>query len=140
MRSGIYYLSFFFSGDNVEITSVNRPEGRVFDWLYEPMCIMKEQIRSLNLNETEEQYFLKFCLYNGDTARIESWQNGGIPPEDPIKRAQLEGINRRLQGICLTLSRLPTSRRRFFEVVKAIEDEGKKNFGDLGSKHDTEAA
>ncbi|KAK3223199.1 hypothetical protein Dsin_010224 [Dipteronia sinensis] len=137
IRSGSRGFSF---RDNVEITSVNRPEGRVFDWLYEPMCIMKEQIRSLNLNETEEQYFLKLCLYNGDTTRIESWQNGGIPPEDPIKRAQLEGINRRLQGICLTLSRLPTSRRRFFEVVKAIEDEGKKNFGDLGSKHDTEAA
>ncbi|KAI9165713.1 hypothetical protein LWI28_019282 [Acer negundo] len=126
--------------DNVEITSANRPEGRVFDWLYEPMCIMKEQIRSLNLNETEERYFLKLCLYNGDTTRIDSWQNGGIPPEDPIKRAQLEGISRRLQGICLTLSRLPTSRRRFFEVVKAIEDEGNKNFGDLGSRHDTEAA
>ncbi|TXG59528.1 hypothetical protein EZV62_014101 [Acer yangbiense] len=126
--------------DNVEITSANRPEGRVFDWLYEPMCIMKEQIKSLNLNEAEEWYFLKLCLYNGDTTRIDSWQNGGIPPEDPIKRAQLEGISRRLQGICLTLSRLPTSRRRFFEVVKAIEDEGNKNFGDLGSRHDTEAA
>ncbi|KAL5752820.1 hypothetical protein ACOSP7_023010 [Xanthoceras sorbifolium] len=132
--------SGFIMRDNIEITNMNRPEGRIFDWLFEPMCIMKEQIRSLNLNETEEQYFRKLCLYNGDVARIESWQNGGIPPEDPIKRAQLEGISRRLQGFCLTLSRLPTSRRRFYEVVKDIEEEGHKNFGELGSRHDTETA
>ena len=82
-------------GDNVEITSVNRPEGRVFDWLYEPMCIMKDQIRSLHLDEAEELYFYKLCLYSGDTTKIESWQNGGVPPRDDIRRAQLEGISRR---------------------------------------------
>ncbi|KAM4118027.1 hypothetical protein ACB094_02G169800 [Castanea mollissima] len=114
---------------NIEITSVNRPEGRAFDWLYEPMCIIKDQIRSLNLQETEELYFYKHCLYGGGVVRIESWQNGGIPPHDEIKRAQLEGISRRLQGFCLTLSRLPTSRRRFLEVVKAIEHEGKNSIG-----------
>ncbi|KAJ8431557.1 hypothetical protein Cgig2_025599 [Carnegiea gigantea] len=27
-----------FDGDDVEITRVNTPEGRIFDWLYEPMC------------------------------------------------------------------------------------------------------
>lgn len=111
----------FLMRDNVEITSVNRPEGRVFDWLYEPMCILKEQIRSLQLQETEELYFYKLCLFSGDTTRIECWQNGGVPPQDEIRRAQLEGISRRLQSFCLTLSRLPTSRRRFNEVVKVIE-------------------
>ncbi|GMP28181.1 hypothetical protein CsSME_00003834 [Camellia sinensis var. sinensis] len=119
----------FLLRDNIEITSVNRPEGRVFDWLYEPMSIMKEQIRSLNLEEREELYFYKYCLYSGDTSRIESWQNGGVPPQDEIRRAQLEGIGRRLQGFCLTLSRLPTSRRHFFEVVKAIEEEMKNSRG-----------
>ena len=83
------------SGDNVEITHVNRPEGRIFDWLYEPMSIMKEQIRRLNLEASEELYFYKYCLYSGDASRIESWQNGGVPPQDEIKRAQLEGIARR---------------------------------------------
>ncbi|CAK9166399.1 unnamed protein product [Ilex paraguariensis] len=107
--------------DNIEITSVNRPEGRAFEWLYDPMCIMKEQIRSLDLQETEELYFHELCLYSGDTRRIESWQNGSIPPQDEIRRAQLEGMSRRLQGFCLMLSRLPTSRRRFYEVVKVME-------------------
>ncbi|CAK9141139.1 unnamed protein product [Ilex paraguariensis] len=111
----------FILCDNIEITSVNRPEGRAFEWLYDPMCIMKEQIRSLDLQETEELYFHKLCLYSGDTRRIESWQNGGIPPRDEIRRAQLEGMSRRLQGFCLMLSRLPTSRRRFYEVVKVME-------------------
>lgn len=74
---------------------MNRPEGRVFDWLYEPMCIMKEQIRSLNLDETEELYFYKLCLYSGDATRIASWQNDGIPPQDKIRKAQMEGISRR---------------------------------------------
>ncbi|XP_050206264.1 uncharacterized membrane protein At3g27390-like isoform X2 [Mercurialis annua] len=130
----------FILRDDVVITSVNRPEGRVFDWLYEPIWIMKEQIRSLKLNKAEELYFYKHCLYGGDAARIESWENDGIPPEDKIKRAQLEGLSRRLQGFCLRLSRLPTSRRRFFEVVKAIEQEAKdlNNHGD-GDK-DIEAA
>ncbi|WCJ31030.1 hypothetical protein M5689_012547 [Euphorbia peplus] len=117
--------SGFILCDNVEITSVNRPEGRIFDWLYEPMCIMMEQIKVLNLNKAEESYFYKHCLYSGDEARIKSWLNDGVPPQDTIKRAQLEGLSRRLQGFCLTLSRLPTSRRRFFEVVKAIEEEAK---------------
>ncbi|KAJ7952895.1 Steroid nuclear receptor ligand-binding [Quillaja saponaria] len=129
----------FILRDNLEITRVNRPEGRVFDWLYDPMCTMKEQIRSLNLGETEELYFYKYCLFSGDAQKMESWQNGGIPPEDGIKRAQLEGISRRLQGFCLTLSRLPTSRRRFFEIVKAIEQEAKNSVG-IGSRYDIEAA
>ncbi|KAF8405104.1 hypothetical protein HHK36_010002 [Tetracentron sinense] len=130
----------FLMRDNVELTSVNRPEGRVFDWLFEPMCIMKEQIRSLNLLETEELYLYKLCLYSADTVRVQAWQNGGLPPEDEIRRAQLEGLSRRLQGFCLTLSRLPTSRRRFFEVVEAIELEAKQQSSSFGSGDDIEAA
>ncbi|PSR88012.1 hypothetical protein CEY00_Acc31042 [Actinidia chinensis var. chinensis] len=129
----------FLLRDNVEITHVNRPEGRIFDWLYEPMSIMKEQIRRLNLEASEELYFYKYCLYSGDASRIESWQNGGVPPQDEIKRAQLEGIARRLQGFCLTLSRMPTSRRRFFEVVKAIEQEEESLGGLRGGNDGIEA-
>lgn len=111
----------FLLGNNVEITSVNRPEGRILDWLYDPMSVMKKQIKNLNLQESEELYFYKLCLYGGDKARIEYWQNGGIAPQDEIRKAQLEGLSRRLRGFCLTISRLPTSHRKFDEVVKAIE-------------------
>ncbi|XP_074285841.1 putative membrane protein At3g27390 [Silene latifolia] len=112
--------SGFLLSNNVELTSLNRPEGRVFDWLFEPMRIMKEQLKSLKLEESEELYLQKLCLYSGDTARMDSWDNGGVPPEEEIRKAQLEGISRRLQGFCLTLSRLPTSRRRFIHIVKEI--------------------
>uniref|UniRef100_A0A5B7AZA2 Uncharacterized protein n=2 Tax=Davidia involucrata TaxID=16924 RepID=A0A5B7AZA2_DAVIN len=126
----------FVMSDSVEITSLNRPEGRVFDWLFEPMNIMKEQLKSLNLDENEELYLYKFSLYSGDMARIEAWQNCGFPPQDEIRRAQLEGIGRRLQGFCLTFSRLPTSRRRFDEVVKELEEEAKWQSNSSGAGSD----
>ncbi|XP_057964203.1 uncharacterized membrane protein At3g27390-like [Malania oleifera] len=126
--------------DNVEMTSLNRPEGRVFDWLFEPMVVAKEQLRSLKLVETEELYLHKFCLYSGDNVRIEAWQNGGFPPQDEIRRAQLEGIGRRLQGFCLTLSRLPTSRRRFFEILKEMQEEARQQSYGFGAGDDLGAA
>lgn len=94
---GKYYIFAFviMTGNNIEITSVNRPEGRILDWLYDPMSVMKKQIKNLNLQESEELYFYKLCLYGGDKARVEYWQNGGIAPQDEIRRAQLEGLSRR---------------------------------------------
>ncbi|XP_059647738.1 uncharacterized membrane protein At3g27390-like isoform X2 [Cornus florida] len=130
----------FVMRDNVELTSLNRPEGRVFEWLFEPMSIMKEQLKSLNLVENEELYLYKFCLYCGDTVRIEAWQNDGVPPQNEIRRAQLEGIGRRLQGFCLTLSRLPTSRRRFYVVAKELEEEAKRQSNSWGAGSDLGAA
>ncbi|KAL2944576.1 hypothetical protein RDABS01_032923 [Bienertia sinuspersici] len=70
------------------------------------MCVMKEKISHMNLTETEELYFYKQCLYAGDMEKnpgVAEWDS------DEIKKAQLEGISRRLQGLCLNLSRLPTS-------------------------------
>ncbi|OVA15440.1 hypothetical protein BVC80_1229g13 [Macleaya cordata] len=127
----------FLMRDNVQLTNINRPEGRVFDWLFEPMSIMKEQIRSLNLQKTEELYLLKLALYSGDTQRqiVEAWENGGLPPNDEIRRAQLEGIIRRLHGFCLTLSRLPTFRRRFCVVVNALIQEAKQQSSGYGSEN-----
>lgn len=123
----------FLLGNNVELTSLNRPEGRVFDWLFEPMSILKEQLRSLKLVESEELYLFKLCLYSGDTTRMEAWDNGGAPPHEEIRRAQLEGISRRLQGFCLTISRLPTSRRKFIQVNKEIAQESYRRSYSAGS-------
>jgi len=83
------------TGDNTEVTSVNRPEGRIFDWLFEPMLLLKEQIKAAALTETEEAYLYKLTLYCGDTQRLAAWQNGGVPPVDEVKKAQLEGLSRR---------------------------------------------
>ncbi|KAF8410598.1 hypothetical protein HHK36_003130 [Tetracentron sinense] len=122
----------FLMRANVELTNVNRPEGRIFDWLFEPMSTMKEQIRILNLLEKEELYLYKLTLYCGNVERVEAWENGGVPPDDEIRSAQLLGISRRLQGFCLTLSRLPTFRRRFHDVVKALVQEAKQRSNEYG--------
>lgn len=90
-----FIYSYAGSGDNVALTRLNRPEERVFDWLFEPMTVMKEQLQNLKLTESEELYLYKFCLYNGDKSRMDAWQNGGYPPEEEIRKAQLEGIGRR---------------------------------------------
>ncbi|KNA21790.1 hypothetical protein SOVF_040170 [Spinacia oleracea] len=123
----------FLLGNNVEMTGLNRPEGKVFDWLFEPMSIMKEQLRNLKLTESEELYLSKLSLYRGDTARMAAWDNGGAPPREEIRRAQLEGLSRRLQGFCLTISRLPTSRRKFIQVDKEIAQELNRGSISLGS-------
>ncbi|CAL9768282.1 unnamed protein product [Musa acuminata subsp. burmannicoides] len=113
----------FVMRDNVELTYINRPEGRVFDWLFEPMTLLKEQIKAANLEPTEEEYLYKLALYCGDARMMTSCQNGGVAPADVVKRAQLEGLSRRLQGFSLTISRMPTFRRRFEAVVKALLQE-----------------
>ncbi|KAF5187984.1 transmembrane protein [Thalictrum thalictroides] len=125
--------SGFLMRDNVELTNINRPDGRIFDWLFEPMSIMKEQIKSLHLQEREELYLLKLAISCGDTQRLQALENSGIPPNNEIRKAQLEGISRRLHGFCLTISRLPTFRRRFCEVVKALLQEGQQHSSGYGS-------
>ncbi|KAF9619772.1 hypothetical protein IFM89_009294 [Coptis chinensis] len=104
------------------------------------MCVMKEQIKSLNLLESEELYLCKLSLYSADAQRVEAWQNGGVPPNDEIRRAQLEAISRRLQAFCLTLSRLPTFRRRYIEVVKALVEEAQKQWRELDDRGSIDAA
>nr|XP_010939111.1 uncharacterized membrane protein At3g27390 isoform X2 [Elaeis guineensis] len=125
----------FVMRDDVELTSINRPEGRIFDWLFEPMLLLKEQIKAADLQPTEEAYLCKLALYCGDAQRLAAWQNVGVPPADEVKRAQLEGLSRRLQGFSLTLSRMPTFRRRFAEVVEALLQEArqrsKQNFNGI---------
>lgn len=68
----------------MELTSLNRPEGRVFDWLFEPMSIMKEQIRSLKLVESEELYLYKLCLY-GEIRQ--EWKLGTMVAYPHVKRS-----------------------------------------------------
>lgn len=106
-----------------ELTEANRPEGRVFEWFFEPMTIMKEQLRALQLQEREELYLYQLVLNVGDSKGTKTWDNGGIPPVDEIRRAELQALIRRLQGHCRTLSRMPTFRRRLEDVVKALIQE-----------------
>ncbi|KAK1314493.1 putative membrane protein [Acorus calamus] len=98
--------------DNTEITTMNRPRDVVFDWFFDPIMIIKEQIKVENFSEAEENYLCKLVLLIGDSKRLQSL-NAGMNFENERRRAEIDAFARRLQGITKFMSRYPTYRRRF---------------------------
>ncbi|CAK7328198.1 unnamed protein product [Dovyalis caffra] len=123
------------SGDNVtEITSTNRPKDTFYDWFLNPFLIIKDQIKAENLSEEEEDYLGRLVLLNGDPTKLKS-SNIGPPPESERKRAELEALARRLQGITKSVSRYPTSRRCFDNLVQTLSENLAKKNGDITSSN-----
>ncbi|XP_057826028.1 uncharacterized membrane protein At3g27390 isoform X2 [Cryptomeria japonica] len=110
----------FLVSDGAELTKSDRADDRVAEWFFHPLMIMKEQIQSYKLEDREALYLSKLALLSNSPERMETWKNGGIPPSDGVKKAELEGLSRRLQGIATSVSRMPTFRRRFQNVVKVL--------------------
>lgn len=84
-----------WTGDGTEVTMWNRPNDPLSDWFFEPIMTIKDQLRACDLQESEERYLEKQCLMIGDTERMESWQNGGVEPEDAVRRGELLALARR---------------------------------------------
>ncbi|KAF3552931.1 hypothetical protein F2Q69_00015898 [Brassica cretica] len=105
--------------DGVELTELNSPKDRVFVWLVGPLLIMKEQIKNLKLTEDEE-YCLRKLVMVYKNERTENWDSTGFPSSDSVRKAQLQAIIRRLQGMVASMSRIPTFRRRFMNLVKVL--------------------
>ncbi|KAJ9152804.1 hypothetical protein P3X46_026325 [Hevea brasiliensis] len=115
------------SDNMTELTSSNKPKEAFFDWFFNPFIIMKDQIKVLHLSDEEEDYLCKLVLLNGDPMKLKS-VNIGPAPDSERKRAELDALARRLQGITKSVSRYPTSRRHFQNLVKTLsEDLAKKN-------------
>ncbi|KAF2283708.1 hypothetical protein GH714_014344 [Hevea brasiliensis] len=110
----------FLMVDGVEITHLNRPNDKLFDWFFHPLLVLKEQIRVIKLGEGEERFLQKVVLFGKDTERIEAWDNGSLVPQEALRAAQLQGISRRMIGMVRSVSKFPTYRRRFRQVVKAL--------------------
>ncbi|KAL3692204.1 hypothetical protein R1sor_005855 [Riccia sorocarpa] len=106
--------------DGTEVTVFNRPQDRVSDWIFEPLLVLKEQIRAAKLTASEEQYMKNWILTSGDQEMMQGWQNGGVEPEDNIRRGELQAMCRRLQGITVNYSRMPTFRRRMEKFIKNL--------------------
>ncbi|KAI4320158.1 hypothetical protein MLD38_033664 [Melastoma candidum] len=104
-----------------ELMSTDRASDVFFDWFLNPLLILKEQIRAENLVVAEEDYLCKLVLYGGDAERLKR-SFVGCPPEPELRRAELDGLARRLRGITRSISRYPTSRRRFETLVKILSD------------------
>ncbi|XP_031385696.1 uncharacterized membrane protein At3g27390-like isoform X2 [Punica granatum] len=80
--------------DDVELTRMNSPRDRVFEWFLGPLLIMKEQIKGLGLSEDEEMCLRKIVMrYKNE--KPEDWDDTGFPFRDNIRRAQLQAIIRR---------------------------------------------
>ncbi|KAJ4714901.1 Steroid nuclear receptor ligand-binding [Melia azedarach] len=106
--------------DDIEVTYLNRPNDKLLDWFFHPVMVLKEQIRVLKLAEGEMRYLEKVVLYGSSTQRMEAWDNGSLVPEDALRAAQIQGISRRMIGMISSVSKFPTYRRRFRQVVKAL--------------------
>ncbi|KAJ1412713.1 putative transmembrane protein [Sesbania bispinosa] len=114
--------------DDTELTTTNRPKEKFFEWFLNPLLIIKEQIKAENLSVSEEDYFCKLVLFNGDPNRVKN-STIGPAPESDRKLAELDALARRLQGITKFITRFPTYKRRFDVLVKTLSDELSEKHG-----------
>ncbi|KAK9284741.1 hypothetical protein L1049_023918 [Liquidambar formosana] len=105
--------------DGVELTRTNCPRDKLLEWFIEPLFIMKEQIKGLQLDENEDLCLRKLIM-GCKNEKPEDWDDTGFSSNDNVRRAQLQAIIRRLQGIVASMSRMPTFRRRFRNLVKVL--------------------
>lgn len=80
--------------NGTEITSANRPQDTFYDWFFNPLLVMKDQIKAQNLTESEEVYLGKLVLMGGDAQKLKD-KNIGPPPESELRRAELDAVARR---------------------------------------------
>ncbi|GAU39829.1 hypothetical protein TSUD_154590, partial [Trifolium subterraneum] len=80
--------------DDFEITHFNRPKDKLLDWFFNPVMVLKEQIRIIKLVEGEVRYLEKVVLFGVNKQRFEAWDNGGLLIPDGLRAAQIEGISR----------------------------------------------
>ncbi|KAI3981773.1 hypothetical protein MKX01_027758 [Papaver californicum] len=107
---------------NTEINSMNRPKDAFYDWFLNPLLVIKDQIKAHNLTEEEEKYLSNLVLLSGHPERLKN-SIVGPPPEEDRKKAELDGLARRLQGITKSISRYPTAKRRFDVLTKSLSEE-----------------
>ncbi|WJX89666.1 hypothetical protein P8452_71643 [Trifolium repens] len=106
--------------EDLEITHFNRPKDKLLDWFFNPVMVLKEQIRVIKLVEGEVRYLEKVVLFGVHKQRFEAWDNGALLIPDGLRAAQIEGISRRMIGMIRGVTKLPTYRRKFRHVVKAL--------------------
>ncbi|XP_006656027.1 uncharacterized membrane protein At3g27390 [Oryza brachyantha] len=119
IRSAKYDSHGLLISDDVEVTNFNWPKDKVFDWMLGPLLVIKEQMKKLELTEEEELCLRKLIVTNNNE-KPSDWDDCGFPSSDNVKRAQLQAIIRRLQGIVVNMSWVPSFRRRFINLVKAL--------------------
>ncbi|KAF7100799.1 hypothetical protein CFC21_102263 [Triticum aestivum] len=119
IRSAKHDTHGLLISDDVEVTNFNWPKDKVFDWMLGPLLVLKEPMKKLELTEDEELCLQKLIMTNANE-KPSDWDDCGFPSSDGVKRAQLQAIIRRLQGIVANMSRIPSFRRRFMSLARAL--------------------
>lgn len=124
--------------DGTEVTQLNRPQDRLLDWFFQPVMVLKEQIKFIKLEEGELRFLEKITLFGSNTERVEAWENGSTVPQDSLRGAQIQAISRRVMGLTRNITKFPTYRRRYRNAVKAmitslVEREGSSASRSTGS-------
>jgi hypothetical protein len=83
-----------YADDGSEITSDNRPKSKIFEWFFDPLMVIKDQIKSENFTEEEEAYLEKQVLLISDPKRIKE-NLIRLPPLSERKQAEIEAFARR---------------------------------------------
>ncbi|KAF3796810.1 putative membrane protein [Nymphaea thermarum] len=136
LRSAKSDTSGLLLTEDMELTLLNSSRDRFLkDWFLRPLLIIKEQIKGLHLDDNEMHFFNKLIM-TCDSEKLEDWSYGCFPSDDNIRKAQLQAIVRRTQGIVTSLSRMPTFRRRFHDLIRTLYLESKEETGMASSKHD----
>ncbi|XP_062102047.1 uncharacterized membrane protein At3g27390 isoform X2 [Humulus lupulus] len=78
------------------------------------------EIKAIALEEGEVRFLEKVVLFGSNTQRMEAWENGSLTPKDALRAAQIQGLSRRMTGMVRSVSKFPTHRRRFRQVVKDL--------------------
>ncbi|CAD5171925.1 unnamed protein product [Musa acuminata subsp. malaccensis] len=128
--------------NGIEVTHMNRPQDRLLDWFFHPVTVLMEQIKVIKLKEDEVRFLEKLVLFVGDNSTMGALDNVFMVPQDVIRTAQIQAISRRLVGMTRSVSKFPTYRRRYRQVVKVlmsylIESEGSLERGRSCRTHST---
>ncbi|KAJ4752880.1 transmembrane protein [Rhynchospora pubera] len=123
--------------NGIELTPLNRPKDKIFNWFFHPMMVIKEQIRVLKLSEEEVMFLGKLVLFVGDLSSVpaSSWHSESHAPQDPLRAAQIQAISRRLVGITRSMTKFPTYRRRYRQVVRCLINSSTENEGSICSSY-----
>lgn len=93
-KAVIHLLIFIIPGDQTELTLENKPKDRFYEWFLEPLLILKDQIKSVNLSEEEENYLCKLVLLVGDPKRVDDIDVGMIL-QNERRQAEIGAFARR---------------------------------------------
>lgn len=84
--------------DNIEVTYLNRPKNdKLLDWFFNPVLVLKEQIRAVRLEESEKRFLEELVVFRSNPEHMNGhWEDGGnLKPLDNLRAAQIQGISRR---------------------------------------------